>query len=275
MGTTVGEIFTKQLEELVGKLESGDTLFVRCVKTNPLQEPHTVDRKEVLEQLVRGGVVAALEMRQAGLPYHLEYSDFREEFGILERGTRSTDDRECCINILRTLRGPEEEARHQFKFGKSKVFMKAELSVLLYSLVRLKTNYYCAKIQRNLCKLRFGKVTKCWEDLMESATLIKREGFAPLKTTWDNKDVTLGELVESTKKLLEPVMKALDAARAKSGEKTLMKEIGKAMKPHLAAMSHMLTRTAHVSGEARKFFQRKNSVEGFLHTRVSRALTAT
>uniref|UniRef100_A0A7S1A0D6 Myosin motor domain-containing protein n=1 Tax=Noctiluca scintillans TaxID=2966 RepID=A0A7S1A0D6_NOCSC len=272
--STVGEIFTKQLEELVGKLGSGDTLFVRCVKTNPLQEPDTVDRKEVLEQLVRGGVVAALEMRQAGLPYHLEYSDFREEFGILERGSRSTDDRQCCINILRTLRGPEEEARHQFKFGKTKVFMKAELSVLLYSLVRLKTNYYCAKIQRKLCTMRFGKVTKCWDDLKETTTLIQREGFAPLKTTWDNKDVTLGELLESTTKLIDPVMKALDAARAKYGEKGMMKDIGKAMKPHLPAMSTMLTRTAHLKFVARKFFQRKNSVKGVLHTRVSRALTA-
>ena len=44
----------------------GDTRFVRCIKGNPKKVAGIIDRKSVLDQLVNGGVKAALEIRAKG-----------------------------------------------------------------------------------------------------------------------------------------------------------------------------------------------------------------
>lgn len=49
---SVGEKFKQQLSELLGKLESTNSQFVRCIKPNMSQEPNFFNGVDVLQQLV-------------------------------------------------------------------------------------------------------------------------------------------------------------------------------------------------------------------------------
>merc|ERR1712110_999020 len=102
---TVGQQFRVNIKELIDKLEAGKTLFVRCIKTNMQKVPNLVDKPKVLEQLVLGGVVAALEVRAAGLPDRVAYKDFVTEFGFLQVGKLSEDPQEATKQILRSFLG--------------------------------------------------------------------------------------------------------------------------------------------------------------------------
>jgi myosin heavy subunit len=80
---TVGGKFLQQLAGLRNVLTAGDARFVRCIKTNNNHLPRSVDRLSVLNQLVCGGVMAALEVRRAGYPNRIPYAEFVNEYRIL------------------------------------------------------------------------------------------------------------------------------------------------------------------------------------------------
>jgi len=277
--TTVGQAFTEQLGSLAEQLDSGDTLFVRCIKSNSLQQPMTLYRGEVLHQLVQGGVVAALEMRQAGLPYHLSYAEFREEFGILERGQRDPSDKVACQSILRDLRGKEDEERHQFKFGTTRVFMKSELHNLLHAICRFKMNYYASRISRKLCNNRMRKVVKNWEKLLSAKSEANEHGLEDLKVTLSKdfavkfkkgEQVTVGQLLTAAQEYVEPVKNAFEASKAKNGGD--MTVVAEEMQPHMQAISGMNSISSFVEEVIATFVERQRQVKNAVCVRVNRAL---
>ena len=278
--TTVGQAFSEQLQNLATELDSGDTLFVRCIKSNPGQLPMDVDRGQVLEQLVRGGVVAALEMRQAGLPYHLSYAEFREEFGILERGRKKENDKEVCQAILRELRGQEDEDRNQFKFGNTRVFMKSELHNLLHAICRFKMNYFSNKIMRNLDKNRMKKFNKYWDKFLAVESEAQENAIEDLKTTLTQdflkfkkgERVTVGAILSSARGAMEPAKNDLEASKAKNNGD--MAAVAQDMQPHTQVISGMMTMINVASEVVNVLTERKRQVKGALYQRVNRGIAA-
>merc|ERR1712176_718837 len=103
---TIGAKFRAQLSVLADALDEGESLFVRCIKSNSQKVPNLVDRQMVLEQLTLGGVVAALEVRAAGLPDRLPYEEFAKQFKGLACGKQEKVDamapKVLCEEIMKT-----------------------------------------------------------------------------------------------------------------------------------------------------------------------------
>jgi len=127
---TIGEKFREQLEVLDARLKRGKTSFVRCIKTNPELKPNSVNRPMVLEQLVHGGVISALNVRHHGLPERMEFQQFCDEFRGLETRNHGKDAKTRCQDMLRPLfddSGKDQE----FAMGRTMIFMKAHVIAYL------------------------------------------------------------------------------------------------------------------------------------------------
>jgi len=221
---TVGEKFVGQLEKLADDLQQGETLFVRCIKSNMQQIPLHVDRKMVLEQLTRGGVVAALEMRHAGLPDRLEYRTFAEEFDLLDWSSRraaNVDGRVVTEAVLRSIIGGEHQGV-LFAFGYNKVFMKSGVLSRLRAVMLLYTKQIVRKVQSRwrafkgtklvhrvtetwltvTAAIAEAKATGVWSVAAISAALEEQQG--QVKPWWES---IQGLDVKSAVTKLEPLVK--------------------------------------------------------------------
>jgi len=212
---TVGEKFVKQLEGLAHTLEEGETLFVRCIKSNPQKQPGAVNRPLVLEQLLFGGVISALEMRHRGMPERMDYEDFCDKFeSIEEPKNRKRDYRVRTELLLRDVFGLEAEAQHEYAFGYTKVFMQSTVFSFLRSLDALRFKHLALKVQQRwlvyLGVLRIRKVEKAGRALkaaQEKAAVDRVEklpGFV--------------KLMAAAKAKIGPAERALAEARRKHGQ---------------------------------------------------------
>jgi myosin-7 len=212
---TVGEKFVKQLEGLAHTLEEGETLFVRCIKSNPQKQPGAVNRPLVLEQLLFGGVISALEMRHRGMPERMDYEDFCDKFeSIEEPKNRKRDYRVRTELLLRDVFGLEAEAQHEYAFGYTKVFMQSAVFSFLRSLDALRFKHLAMKVQHRwlvyLGVMRIRKVEKAGRALkaaQEKAAVDRVEklpGFV--------------KLMAAAKAKIGPAERALADARRKHGQ---------------------------------------------------------
>jgi hypothetical protein len=107
--------------------------------------PGEVDRPFVLEQLINGGVVAALEMRKAGYPDRMEYREFCNVFWVLENGWRSAAaPRKQCEDLLASLIGDSS----QYAFGFTKVFLRAGVMDQLRAALAIRRTRFAVVVQR-------------------------------------------------------------------------------------------------------------------------------
>ncbi|RHY30866.1 hypothetical protein DYB32_003958, partial [Aphanomyces invadans] len=79
----VAEQFKAQLTELVATIEKTAPHYVRCLKPNDANRPHTFDRVRMVEQLRSGGVLEAVKVARAGFPVRLTHKEFRVGYGRL------------------------------------------------------------------------------------------------------------------------------------------------------------------------------------------------
>jgi len=241
-------------------LDAGDSLFVRCIKSNMKKVSNQIDRQMVLEQLTRGGVVAALEMRAAGLPDRLEYSEFVTEFGLLKRGKEKVAAKEGCQTILRDLLG-EKEAENAYKFGTTKVFMKSGILAWLRGASYFKKMMLARRIQRKLWFSRVHKITKAWEGLQGIETYAVSRGLENLKA--------VKKFLSDAKGMLEPVNTALEKAKEKHGKN--YEAISGELAEFKSVIGKMLSIVDEGGNLVQKYAGRKAEVETAMNTRISKA----
>mmetsp|Transcript_22715 Transcript_22715/g.49939 ORF Transcript_22715/g.49939 Transcript_22715/m.49939 type:complete len:1788 (-) Transcript_22715:450-5813(-) len=158
--STVGETFKVQLAALMNNKLGAfdavfgtrppdvdprvDSVFVRCIKPRP-NSLSKFDQAMVRNQLVTGGVMAALKIRELGMPDRMEFDDFVKEFFMLLRNDTGTNP-EKTKQIL-TLFYPEfnAEGECQYKCGKTKVFMKSGILTSLREITDVVIKR-CAKV---------------------------------------------------------------------------------------------------------------------------------
>jgi len=233
---TVGAKFVSQLEALRTDLEKGDMLFVRCIKSNHRKVGGLVDRKMVLEQLVRGGVIAALEIRQAGLPDRVDYKAFCTEFGFLEFGSasRSRKDPEARTKAILQVYIGEEYFNVDYAFGHTKIFMKSSVLRLLRGIVGFRRSWFARRVQRKwILKQRLQQLTevfKLWDRLecdQAHATERDIDEFPSIKKAFEDAEEHIKPIMEALelaqtlhasnperlKDALEPFAKAIEAVK--------------------------------------------------------------
>jgi len=207
---TVGSKFAQQLEELAKVLGSGETLFVRCIKSNPQkQQIPVLDRQSVFEQLTRGGVIAALEIRNAGLPDQLLYKDFVHEFSLLEIGTPTGDCKERASKIINNILGDDPLKENKIKLGKTKVFMKSGFIGKLRAAAKFKADLYCRRVQRLLGSARVRKIDNLQGMIDQLEQLANDHGLTKYKS--------VSEAIANATAKVKPIVDKLQAAKAQHG----------------------------------------------------------
>mmetsp|Transcript_169194 Transcript_169194/g.543914 ORF Transcript_169194/g.543914 Transcript_169194/m.543914 type:complete len:1311 (+) Transcript_169194:84-4016(+) len=282
-GETVGEKFKDQLEALATTLEEGQTTFVRCIKSNPEMRPGYVKRKEVLEQLVHGGVVAALEMRQRGLPDRLDYEEFCGVYEMLEpasthrrKGVVMCDDdsessrqrkkhfKVRCEKMLTNLFGEQGKLNAEFAFGHSKVFMKSHVNALLRAAVGLRRTNLAKLVQRRW-RVHFGnerirKIDEAREILEEVGVLAKEHGVAELRG--------VRQALEGASGKIQPLVDTLQALRKEHDHDT--KKIGPKLPSDKVAALHRVVE--ELCAAVDKVVQRRAEAQQLLSARLQRSM---
>jgi len=131
---SVGGKFKTQLGELMEKLRSTGTNFIRCIKPNVKMVAHLFDGGSVLSQLQCAGMTSVLELMQQGFPSRAPFSDIYNMYKkFLPPDLARLDPRLFCKALFKAL-GLDD---NDFKFGMTKVFFRpgkfAEFDTLMRS----------------------------------------------------------------------------------------------------------------------------------------------
>ena len=131
---SVGSKFKSQLGELMEKLRSTGTNFIRCIKPNPKMVANLFDGGNVLSQLQCAGMTSVLELMQQGFPSRAPFSDLYNMYKkFLPPELARLDPRMFCKALFKALGLNDND----FKFGMTKVFFRpgkfAEFDTLMRS----------------------------------------------------------------------------------------------------------------------------------------------
>ncbi|XP_022685723.1 unconventional myosin-VI-like [Varroa jacobsoni] len=119
---SVGAKFRKQLVELMNKLQSTGTHFVRCIKPNNKMESKTFEGPQVLSQLGCSGMTSVLELMQMGFPSRVPFKELYEKYkSFLPKELASLDPRLFCKTLFKALGLRDAD----FKFGLTKIFFRS------------------------------------------------------------------------------------------------------------------------------------------------------
>ena len=131
---SVGNKFKMQLAELMEKLHSTGTSFIRCIKPNVKMIAHSFEGGSILSQLQCAGMTSVLELMQQGFPSRTAFSELYNMYKkFLPPELARLDPRLFCKALFKAL-GLDD---NDFKFGLTKVFFRpgkfAEFDQLLKS----------------------------------------------------------------------------------------------------------------------------------------------
>ncbi|XP_050720790.1 unconventional myosin-VI-like isoform X3 [Eriocheir sinensis] len=118
---SVASKFKSQLQELMDKLSSTGTNFIRCIKPNVKMVDHEFEGGAILSQLQCSGMTTVLELMQQGYPSRAPFHDLFSMYKqYLPTELARLDPRLFCKSLFRALGLDEKD----FKFGLTKVFFR-------------------------------------------------------------------------------------------------------------------------------------------------------
>jgi len=159
--STVSTAFSKQLGDLVAKIRTTRSHFIRCIKSNSLLKPGIIDQTMVMKQLRCGGALGAVQVFRSGFPNRMDFMSFIVRFGccgypcgrnkmtkdlntFIKEGRRTGSDK-AWMNaaarlidvvpvsemVLDMIDGVEPEDKVNMKaglqMGRTQIFMRAEV----------------------------------------------------------------------------------------------------------------------------------------------------
>ncbi|XP_012276593.1 myosin heavy chain 95F isoform X2 [Orussus abietinus] len=158
---SVGSKFKSQLGELMDKLKSNGTNFVRCIKPNNEMVAHRFDGNSILGQLRCSGMTSVLELMEHGYPSRVPFQELYNMYkSYLPPELAKLEPRFFCEALLHSLKLNKKD----FKFGITRVFFKpgkfAEFDKIMKSdpenLKKLVAN-----VKKWLLKSRWNKMQFC------------------------------------------------------------------------------------------------------------------
>ncbi|XP_065211254.1 myosin heavy chain 95F-like isoform X1 [Planococcus citri] len=118
---SVGSKFRMQLSELMEKLKSTGTNFVRCIKPNHKMVDHCFEGGSILSQLQCSGMTSVLELMQQGYPSRCPFNELYKMYQkLMPPELARLDSRLFCKALFRAIGMSEKD----YKFGVSKVFFR-------------------------------------------------------------------------------------------------------------------------------------------------------
>uniref|UniRef100_A0AAG5DWS3 Myosin motor domain-containing protein n=1 Tax=Anopheles atroparvus TaxID=41427 RepID=A0AAG5DWS3_ANOAO len=118
---SVGSKFKSQLGELLEKLRSNGTNFIRCIKPNSRMIDHEFEGSLALAQLKYSGTNSVLELMEYGYPSRVPFNELHSMYrSYLPPELARLEPRTFCEAMLQALKLNS----HDFKFGITKVFFR-------------------------------------------------------------------------------------------------------------------------------------------------------
>ncbi|XP_034035082.1 unconventional myosin-Vb [Thalassophryne amazonica] len=119
---SVGFQFRQSLQLLMDTLNSTTPHYVRCIKPNDLKEPFMFDPQRTVQQLRACGVLETIRISATGFPSKWTYEEFFSRYRILlgQHQTHQQVQALCRQAVPHLIPDPE-----QYRFGKTKVFLRA------------------------------------------------------------------------------------------------------------------------------------------------------
>ncbi|XP_015792688.1 unconventional myosin-VI-like [Tetranychus urticae] len=119
---SVGGKFRNQLNDLMTKLGSTGTHFIRCVKPNVHMIPHKFEGSHILSQLRCSGMTSVLELMQQGYPSRTSFVDLYNLYKHhLPPKLSRLEPRMFCRTLFKAFGLNEND----YRFGSSKVFFRS------------------------------------------------------------------------------------------------------------------------------------------------------
>lgn len=161
---SVGSKFKAQLAQLMEKLRSTGTCFIRCIKPNVRMVDHLFEGADILSQLQCSGMASVLDLMQQGYPSRTKFDELYQLYkGRLPPQLSRLDPRLFCKLLFHALGLNETD----FKFGISKVFFRPGKFAEFDQLLRSDPENIAAlvtKVKSWLVRYRWRKAQYCaWE----------------------------------------------------------------------------------------------------------------
>jgi myosin-6 len=119
--SSVGSKFRSQLTDLLERLRSTGTNFIRCVKPNLRMVPGWFEGAQILSQLQCSGMTSVLSLMQQGYPSRASFQDLYNMYkNHMPPALTRLDPRLFCKALFRALALKDTD----FRFGITKVFFR-------------------------------------------------------------------------------------------------------------------------------------------------------
>ncbi|XP_072540215.1 unconventional myosin-VIIb [Salminus brasiliensis] len=116
--------FRLSLDALMKTLTACQPYFIRCIKPNDFKKPMLIDRELCLRQLRYSGMMETIRIRKAGYPIRHTFQEFLDRYRVLLNSAvcdpKTESAKKCSESICKNVFSAEDD----WKFGKTKVFLK-------------------------------------------------------------------------------------------------------------------------------------------------------
>ena len=175
---SLGNKFKVALNQLMEKLHSTRSSFIRCIKPNQKMQPKLFNGGDILSQLQCAGMVSVLDLMQGGFPSRTAFQDLYDMYrSVLPPALAQLDPRTFAKALFKALGLNEDD----FQFGVSKVFFRpgkfAEFDTIMRADPENLANLV-SKVMEWLVKQRWKKIAWATVSCLKFAAKIRARAGA-------------------------------------------------------------------------------------------------
>ncbi|KAI6218245.1 hypothetical protein M3Y95_01169700 [Aphelenchoides besseyi] len=137
-----------EVDELIKRLETSQTNFVRCIRPNRQAKSKYFDRSVVFDQMRSFDLIGTVRFEAAAFPVCNDYTSFVDRFRGLVPGIEPSN-RTDCVHAAGTILSVILGVDADFRLGKTRVFMKNTDFVALEREREKMRDYYATTIQKH------------------------------------------------------------------------------------------------------------------------------
>jgi len=184
--TSVGTTFRSQLNDLMGKLRSTGSHFIRCIKPNGEMVAHKFEGGQILSQLHCSGMNSVLELMQQGYPSRSSFNDLYQSYKrLLPAELARLDSHLFCRALFKVIGLNDSD----FRFGSSKVFFRPGKFAEFDQIIRSDSEHVAElvkKVSKWLVRSRWRKAQFCCLSAikLQNKILYRRDLIVSLQKNW-------------------------------------------------------------------------------------------